>query len=45
MEYAIIDFVKANPILYERRYAAIKYGLLKMEKWQKLARLTGKDSK
>ncbi|XP_013099812.1 transcription factor Adf-1 [Stomoxys calcitrans] len=43
MEFELIDFVKANPILYDRKYRSLHYRERKMEKWNEIARKLRRD--
>lgn len=43
MEYKLIDYIKKNPILYEKQYRTVKYLDEKKAKWQEIGRILRKD--
>ncbi|KNC25301.1 hypothetical protein FF38_02539 [Lucilia cuprina] len=43
MEYKLIEFIKNNPVLYEKQYRTIKYLDEKKAKWQEIGRILRKD--
>ncbi|XP_065357918.1 uncharacterized protein LOC135952063 [Calliphora vicina] len=43
MEYKLIEFIKNNPLLYEKQYRTIKYLDEKKAKWQEIGRILRKD--
>lgn len=45
MEYRLIEFIKKNPLLYEKQYRTIKYLEEKKAKWQEIGRILRKDRK
>lgn len=45
MEYRLIEFVKNNPVLYEKQYRNVKYLEEKQAKWEEISRILRKDSK
>lgn len=45
MEYKLIEFIKNNPVLYEKQYRTIKYLDEKKAKWQEIGRILRKDRK
>lgn len=45
MEYKLIEFVKNNPVLYEKQYRTVKYLEEKQAKWEEISRIIRKDRK
>lgn len=45
MEYQLIELIKANPILYDKKYRNPRYKEEKIEKWNEVAMQLHRDRK
>ncbi|XP_075149757.1 uncharacterized protein LOC142223790 [Haematobia irritans] len=43
MEFELIDFIKANPIMYDKKFRSLHYREKKMAKWDEIARKLRRD--